>query len=81
MEDASNEDIGEDAENSQDMEVSLDNESEEGGNYQTEVDIRTQSRCMGRSLVQARRYPQRVNKHPPCCGTQQKLHVPHRRNH
>ena len=63
------------------MEVSLDNESNEGGNYQTKVDIRTQPRCMGRNPVQARRYPQRVNRHPPCLGTQQKLHVPHRRNH
>ena len=39
-EDASNEDSGEDAENSQDMDVSSDNESDEGGNYQTKVDIR-----------------------------------------
>ena len=53
-EDVSNEDSGVDAE---DMEVSLDNESDEGGNYQTKVDIRTQLRCMGRNLVQARRYP------------------------
>ena len=80
-EDASNEDNGEDAENSQHMEVSSDNESDEGGNYQTEVDIRTLLRCMGRSLMQVRRYPQRVNRHPPCSGTQQKFHVPHRRNH
>ena len=81
MEDASNEDIGEDAENSQDMEVSLDNESEEGGNYQTEVDIRTQPRRMGKSIVQARRYPKRVNRQAPCYGTQEKLHVSHRHNH
>ena len=63
------------------MEVSSDNQSDEGGNYQTEVDIRMQLRRMGKSPVQARRYPQRVNKHPLCCGTQQKLHVLHRRNH
>lgn len=42
------------------MEVSSDNENDECGNYQTEVDIRTQPRRM---------------------GTQQKLNVPHRRNH
>ena len=63
------------------MEVSSDNEDDDYGNYQTEVDIRTQPRRMGRILVQARRYPQRENRHPPCCGTQQKLNVPHRRNH
>ena len=63
------------------MEVSLDNESDEMGNCQTEVDIRTQSRRMGKSPVQARSYPQRENKQAPCCGTQEKLHVPHRRNH
>ena len=63
------------------MEVSSDNESDEGGNYQTKIDIRTQPRCMGRNPVQAQRYPQRVNRHPLCSGTQQKLHVPHRRNH
>ena len=40
-----------------------------------------QLRCMGKSTVQARRYPQRVNWHPPCCGTQQKLHVSHRGNY
>ena len=34
-EDASNEDSGEDVEDAEDMEVSLDNESDEGGNYQT----------------------------------------------
>uniref|UniRef100_A0A7N2LRF3 Aminotransferase-like plant mobile domain-containing protein n=1 Tax=Quercus lobata TaxID=97700 RepID=A0A7N2LRF3_QUELO len=80
-EDASNEDSGEDAEDTQEMEVSSDNEDDDYGNYQTEVDIRTQPRRMGRSPVQARRYPQRENRHPPCCGTQQKLNVPHRRNH
>ena len=41
-EDASNEDSGEDAENAEDMEVSLDNESDESG----KVDIRMQLRCM-----------------------------------
>ena len=34
-EDVSNEDSGVDAEDAEDMEVSLDNESVEGGNYQT----------------------------------------------
>ena len=34
-EDVSNEDSGEDVEDAEDMEVSLDNESVEGGNYQT----------------------------------------------
>ena len=63
------------------MEVSSDNESDKGGNYQTDVDIRTQSRCMGKSLVQPRRYPQRVNRQAPRCGTQEKLHVPFCRNH
>ena len=47
------------------MEVSSDNENDEGGNYQTEVDIRPQSRRMGRSPVQARMNPQQVNRHPP----------------
>ena len=45
-EDVSNEDSGVDAEDAEDMEVSLDNESDEGGNYQTEVDIRMQPRCI-----------------------------------
>ena len=45
-EDSSNEDSGEDA---KEMEVSSDNESDKGGNYQTDVDIRTQPRCMGKS--------------------------------
>ena len=63
------------------MEVSSDNESDEGGNYQIDVDIRTMPRRMEKSPVQARRYPQRINRHPPCCGTQQKLRVPHRSNH
>ena len=40
-EDASNEDSGEDAEDTKEMEVSSNNESDEMGNYQTEVDIRT----------------------------------------
>ena len=57
-EDASNEDSGEDAEDVEEMEVSSDNESDEGDNYQTEADIRTQPRRMGKSPVQARRYPQ-----------------------
>ncbi|KAK9987601.1 hypothetical protein SO802_027840 [Lithocarpus litseifolius] len=80
-EDASNEDSGEDVEDAEEMEVSSDNETDEGGNYQTDFDIRTQPRRMGKSPVQARRYLERVNRHPPCCGTQQKLHVPHRGNH
>ena len=63
------------------MKVSSNNENDDCGNYQTKVDIRTQPRRMGRSPVQARRYSQRVNRHPPSCGTQQKLNVPHRRNH
>ena len=84
-EDALIEDSGEDAE---DMEVSSDDESDKSGNYQIDFDIITKPRCVGRSpfsktvvLVQARRYPQRVTKHLPCCGTQQKLHVPHHGNH
>ena len=48
-EDASNEDSGEDVEDAKEMEVSSDNESDKGGNYQTNVDI---------SPVQPRRYPQ-----------------------
>ena len=80
-EDASNEDSGEDAEDIEEIEVSSNNESDERGNYQTKVDIRTQPRCMGKSPVQARRYPQRENRQAPCCGTQEKLHVPHRRNY
>ena len=56
-EDASNEDSREDAEDAENMEVSSDNESDEGGNYQTDVDIRTMPRRMGKSHVQARRYP------------------------
>ena len=80
-EDASNENNGEDAEDAEEMEVSSKNESDEGGNYQIEVDIRTQPRHMGKSLVQARRYPQRVNRQAPCYGTQEKLHVSHRHNH
>ena len=56
-EDASNEDSSEDAEDAENMEVSSDNESDECGNYQTDVDIRTMPRRMGKSHVQARRYP------------------------
>ena len=47
----------EDAEDAENMEVSSDNESDEGGNYQTDVDISTMPRRMGKSHVQARRYP------------------------
>ncbi|KAK9997841.1 hypothetical protein SO802_017444 [Lithocarpus litseifolius] len=54
-EDASNEDNGEDVENAKDMEVLSDNETDEGGNYQTNFDIRTKPRHMGTSPVQARR--------------------------
>ena len=57
-EDASNEDSGEYAEDAKEMEVSSDDESDKDGNYQTDVDIRTQPRCMGKSPVQPRRYPQ-----------------------
>ena len=63
------------------MEVSSDNESDEGGNYQTEIDIRTLSRRMEKSPVQARRYPQQVNRQAPCYGIQEKLNVPHHHNH
>ncbi|KAK7818119.1 hypothetical protein CFP56_041806 [Quercus suber] len=63
-EDASNEDSGEDVEDAEDMEVSLDDESDEWGNYQTDVDIRTQPRRMGKSPVQARRFPFQCHPHP-----------------
>ena len=63
-EDASIEDSGEDAEDAKDIEVSLDDESDECGNYQINFHIRTQPRRMGKSPssktvvhVQARRYP------------------------
>ena len=45
-EDALIEDSGEDAE---DMEVSSDDESDKGGNYQIDFDIRTKPRRMGKS--------------------------------
>ena len=45
-EDALIKDSREDAE---DIEVSLDDESDEGGNYQTDFDIRTKPRRMGKS--------------------------------
>ena len=87
-EDALIEGSGEDVENAEDMEVSLDDESDEGGNYQADFEIKMQPRRMGKSPsskmivpMQAQRYPQQVNRHPPCCGTQQKLHVPHRGIH
>ena len=63
-EDASIEDSGEDAEDAKDIEVSLDDESDECGNYQINFHIRTQPRRMRKSPssktvvhVQARRCP------------------------
>ena len=49
-EDASNEDNGEDAEDAENIEVSSNNESDEGGNYQTDVDIRTYQGAWGKVL-------------------------------